>query len=91
MLWAKFLKTEFNLSFATHFVRGVAQSGSVLAWGARGRKFESCRPDKKGFNRNQRARKTLILRAFSFYPYQSISNNIIYAVSSEVSRETAPR
>ena len=45
MLWAKFLKTEFNLSFATHFVRGVAQSGSVLAWGARGRKFESCLPD----------------------------------------------
>ena len=26
-------------------VREVAQSGSVLAWGARGRKFESCRPD----------------------------------------------
>ena len=26
-------------------VRDPAQSGSVLAWGARGRKFESCRPD----------------------------------------------
>ena len=25
--------------------RAVAQSGSALAWGARGRKFESCRPD----------------------------------------------
>ncbi len=25
----------------------MAQSGSVLVWGARGRKFESCRPDKK--------------------------------------------
>ena len=27
--------------------RGVAQSGSVLAWGARGRVFESLRPDQK--------------------------------------------
>lgn len=26
--------------------RGVAQLASVLAWGARGRKFESSRPDK---------------------------------------------
>ncbi len=26
-------------------IRDVAQSGSVLAWGARGRKFESCHPD----------------------------------------------
>ena len=25
--------------------RGVAQPGRVLAWGARGRKFESCHPD----------------------------------------------
>jgi hypothetical protein len=24
----------------------VAQPGSALAWGARGRKFESCRPDQ---------------------------------------------
>lgn len=28
-------------------VREVAQSGSVLVWGARGRKFESCLPDVK--------------------------------------------
>ena len=27
------------------FYRGVAQPGSALAWGARGRKFKSCRPD----------------------------------------------
>ena len=25
--------------------RGVAQPGSVLVWGARGRKFKSCHPD----------------------------------------------
>src|SRR5690606_8390835 len=25
--------------------RGVAQSGSALAWGASGRRFKSCRPD----------------------------------------------
>ena len=28
--------------------RDVAQPGSALAWGARGRKFESCRPDEQG-------------------------------------------
>jgi len=27
-------------------VRGVAQPGSALAWGARGRKFKSCHPDE---------------------------------------------
>lgn len=30
--------------------RGVAQPGRVLAWGARGRRFDSCHPDQK-FNR----------------------------------------
>lgn len=29
----------------TQLVRGVAQPGSALAWGARGREFESRRPD----------------------------------------------
>ena len=28
------------------FIRGVAQPGSVLAWGARGREFKSHRPDQ---------------------------------------------
>ena len=27
--------------------RGVAQPGRVLAWGARGRRFDSCHPDHK--------------------------------------------
>ena len=31
--------------FAAQRVRDVAQPGSALAWGARGRKFESCHPD----------------------------------------------
>ena len=32
-------------------VRGVAQPGRVLAWGARGRRFESCHPDHKNKKR----------------------------------------
>ena len=32
--------------------RAVAQFGSALAWGARGRKFESCRPDHAPFSRS---------------------------------------
>ena len=35
-------------------IRGVAQPGSALAWGARGREFESRRPDQylKGLQLN---------------------------------------
>ena len=34
--------------------RGVAQPGSVLVWGTRGRKFKSCRSDQKTtFTKNQ--------------------------------------
>jgi len=33
-----------NITFATRN-RGVAQLASALAWGARGRKFESSHPD----------------------------------------------
>lgn len=34
-----------KLYICSPVVRDVAQPGSALAWGARGRKFESCRPD----------------------------------------------
>ena len=40
--------------------RDVAQPGSALAWGARGRKFESCHPDQS----KQRASE--ISEAFCF-------------------------
>ena len=42
-------KRNFCLIFAAleSTIRDVAQPGSALAWGARGRKFESCRPDHK--------------------------------------------
>jgi hypothetical protein len=42
---------ELNPTFATlinYNFRDVAQPGSALAWGARGRWFESSRPDKTG-------------------------------------------
>jgi hypothetical protein len=35
-----------NSAIIRGYGRGVAQPGSALAWGARGRKFESCRPDQ---------------------------------------------
>jgi hypothetical protein len=37
----KWLKQKVFIYF-----RGVAQPGSALVWGARGRKFKSCHPDK---------------------------------------------
>lgn len=35
-----------NTIFAAVMIRGVAQLASALAWGARGRKFESSHPDQ---------------------------------------------
>ena len=34
--------------------RGVAQPGRVLAWGARGRRFDSCRPDHNKIERHRK-------------------------------------
>lgn len=40
-------KNENRFIFASlYLVREVAQPGSALGWGSRGRKFESCLPDK---------------------------------------------
>ncbi|CAG9197771.1 hypothetical protein BVI2075_230194 [Burkholderia vietnamiensis] len=39
-------KTE-ELSVIISFFRGVAQPGSVPAWGAGGRRFKSSRPDQE--------------------------------------------
>jgi hypothetical protein len=43
-----------SLCYNSQLRRGVAQPGSVLAWGARGREFESPRPDQQ----NQRVTET---------------------------------
>ena len=40
-----YLDGEANCDLA-QYRRDVAQLGSVLAWGARGRRFKSCHPDK---------------------------------------------
>jgi hypothetical protein len=49
-----------RLAYLGQFYRGVAQLASVLAWGARGRKFKSSRPDKsKPFHK--------VRRLFLFY------------------------
>ena len=55
-------KKHFFLTVNAIKVRGVAQLASALAWGARGRKFESSRPDRKGFF----ARRTLF--AYLLFP-----------------------
>ncbi len=34
-----------DIRYITVRCRGVAQPGRVLAWGARGRRFDSCHPD----------------------------------------------
>ena len=41
-----YCRTKKKCIFAASKVRGVAQLASALAWGARGRKFESSHPDQ---------------------------------------------
>lgn len=50
-----------NCTFAVS-IRGVAQLASALAWGARGRKFESSHPDRV-------IKKGCIMFATFFYLY----------------------
>ena len=47
----------FASAFPTSCIRGVAQSGSAPGLGPGGRRFESCRPDKK---------RRMLIRASSF-------------------------
>ena len=47
--------------------RDVAQPGSALAWGARGRKFESCRPDLQN-------EQTLYYIGFAHYFLNYVAN-----------------
>ena len=37
-----------TLSYSSCLSRAVAQLGSALDWGSRGRRFKSCQPDKSG-------------------------------------------
>jgi hypothetical protein len=46
-------------SFEKGQVRGVAQSGSALDWGSRGRRFESGRPDHFGSIHGRSSRRGL--------------------------------
>jgi hypothetical protein len=39
--------------------RAVAQFGSALDWGSRGRRFKSCQPDMSGKRRNKERRSEL--------------------------------
>lgn len=68
----------------TNKVRDVAQPGSVLAWGARGRKFESCRPDKTDTKTHQRSLKTIDFQAFPFLSLQILSKSIKYNANNKV-------
>ena len=47
MLASLFFLIDNSAKYWSTFLRGVAQPGSALAWGARGRRFKSCRPDQK--------------------------------------------
>ena len=45
ILWGNY---HISLLFLRSEFRDVAQPGSVHAWGAWGRRFKSCHPDRKG-------------------------------------------
>ena len=56
--------SDESISSAWNKYRDVAQSGSVLAWGARGRGFESRHPDNKG---SSEPKSLQILRFAGFF------------------------
>ena len=58
--------------------RGVAQLASALAWGARGRKFESSHPDHK--KRDVFASLFLCLFQRKYQRYWIVVGNIRYSV-----------
>lgn len=64
----------------------VAQPGSALAWGARGRKFESCPPDEKDGKTSQRLIKRMFYKPFFIFRYhfdaKHIKRNVNYPVTS---------
>ena len=57
--------------------RGVAQPGSALAWGARGREFESRRPDQE----NQALRPIFGLAFLLFVGWGNDQGNSCYVLA----------
>ena len=53
----------------------MAQSGSALAWGARGRWFESSRPDKKNWLNEV---KSVFLHLMQIFQRKSVIDNATY-------------
>ena len=51
------VRAENNLIHLAIFIRGVAQPGSALVWGASGRRFKSGRPDHHELTLQHIARK----------------------------------
>ncbi len=63
-------KNENRFIFASlYLVREVAQPGSALGWGSRGRKFESCLPDRL-------IGKALVCQGFCFFCSKSVVKSV---------------
>ena len=62
--------------------RGVAQSGSALAWGARGRVFESLRPD----HIIQRVARFYLATLFYVWSFLPLQNHRLWVESSRLPR-----
>jgi hypothetical protein len=77
-----FMGSDFYVRFAAlkGSLRDVAQPGSAFAWGARGRWFESSRPDLRGQSRN--------IPALSFFIFaESLVQRVWITISCYGSRD----
>ena len=70
-------------------IRGVAQPGSALAWGASGRWFESSRPDCVMYQKTSKARKSMVC-GFS-YPHSISKKYKEIQISGELFGELKSR
>ena len=75
-----------KITFACTFNRDVAQSGSVLVWGARGRKFKSCHPDGLGNQKTLKVCKSNDLWTFLFLLSQNKPSKVIVYVNKTVNQ-----
>ena len=60
-----------KIVFLQSIIRDVAQSGSVLRSGRRGRRFKSCHPDRVENQKTPKACKSVDLRVFLFLQSQN--------------------
>lgn len=71
-------------------IREVAQPGSALGWGSRGRKFESCLPDKKAQQNAELFYFQILNLIRSFFSFSRVCQSIKRNSSTSINPSSDP-